>query len=72
VIRLTDNDLALASVRAYPANAKGAYSISNGHFEKHHSRYVFQLDAVRAASARAHLVLRFKHNAQPARARAGL
>ncbi len=59
VIKLTDTNLRLRSVRAVPGRSRGAYLLSGGHFALGGSEYVVTLNAVRSNPKGAHLVLTF-------------
>jgi hypothetical protein len=59
-IRLTDTDLQLASVKAYPSSSRSAYSLSGGRFKLGGSEYVATLNAVQSNPRGSHLILTFK------------
>jgi hypothetical protein len=59
-IRLTDTDLRLESVKAYPNSSRSAYSLSDGQFELGGSEYVTILNAVQSNPQDSHLILTFK------------
>lgn len=60
VIRLTDTDLRLVSVRPNRSYLRGAYLVSNGRFRLGGSQYVFTLNAVGSIRVGAYLVLTFR------------
>ena len=60
VIRLTDTDLRLVSVKPNRRYLRGAYSISNGHFRLGGSEYVFTLNAVGSIRVGAYLTFTFR------------
>jgi hypothetical protein len=59
VIRLTDTDLSLRSIKAPPKRRHAAYSLTTGHFTRGGSEYVVILNAARSSPPGSHLVLNF-------------
>ena len=59
VIRLTDTDFLLRSVKAPPQRAHAAYGLSRGHFARGGSEYVVTLNAARSCPPGSHLTLTF-------------
>ena len=60
VIRLSDTDLRLVSVRPNRRSLKGAYSLSREQFRDGGSEYAFTMNAVRAAPRGSQLILTFR------------
>jgi hypothetical protein len=60
VIRLSDTDLRLVSVRPNQGSLKGAYSLSRERFQDGGSEYAFTLNAVQAAPRGSQLILTFR------------
>jgi hypothetical protein len=63
VIRLTDTDLLLRSIKAPPKRAHAAYSLTRGHFRDGGSEYVVTLNAARSSPPGSHLTLTFARSA---------
>ena len=59
VIRLTDTDFSLRSIKAPPKPKHAAYSLTNGHFTHGGSEYVVTLNAARSSPPGSHLTLTF-------------
>jgi hypothetical protein len=59
VIRLTDTDFLLRSVKAPPRRARAAYGLTDGHFARGGSEYVVTLNAARSSAPGSHLTLTF-------------
>ncbi len=59
VIRLTDTNLALRSVKAPPRREHAAYMLTDGKFVRGGSEYVVTLNADRACPPGSHLILTF-------------
>jgi hypothetical protein len=62
-IRLTDTDLRLESVKAYPTSSRDAYTLSDGRFKLSGSEYVTVLNAVESNPRGSYLILTFKASA---------
>jgi hypothetical protein len=60
VIRLSDTDLRLVSVRPNRGSLKGAYSLSREQFREGGSEYAFTLNAIQAAPRGSQLILTFR------------
>lgn len=60
VVRLTDTDLRLVSIRPNRSQLRGAYLVSNGRFRLGGSVYTFTLNAVQSIRVGSFLVLRFR------------
>jgi hypothetical protein len=60
VIRLTDTDLRLVSVRPNRSYLRGAYLVSNGRFRLGGSLYTFTLNAVQSIRVGAFLTFTFR------------
>jgi hypothetical protein len=60
VIRLTDTDLRLVSVKPNRRFLRGAYLVSNGRFRLGGSEYVFTLNAVGSIRVGSYLVFTFR------------
>lgn len=60
VIRLTDTDLRLVSVRPNRSYLRGAYLVSGGRFRLGGSEYVFTLNAVQSIRVGSYLFLTFR------------
>jgi hypothetical protein len=59
VIRLTNTNLSLRSVKAPPKRKHAAYSLTHGHFARGGSQYVVILNAARSSPQGSHLILTF-------------
>ena len=59
VIRLTDTNLRLRSIKAPPRREHAAYSLTTGHFTHGGSEYVVILNAARSSPPGSHLILNF-------------
>jgi hypothetical protein len=59
VIRLTDTDLSLRSIRAFPRRSPKGYLLSGGRFRLGGSEYVVTLNAIRSYRRGSHLLLTF-------------
>lgn len=60
VVRLTDTDLRLVSIRPNRSYLRGAYLVSGGHFRLGGSEYVFTLNAVQSIRVGSFLFLTFR------------
>jgi len=60
VVRLTDTDLRLVSVKPNRRYLRGAYLVSKGRFRLGGSQYVFTLNAVQAIPVGSYLTLTFR------------
>ena len=60
VIRLTDTDLRLVSVRPNRRSLRGAYGLSDQRLRAGGSEYVFRLNAPQSTRPRAYLILSFR------------
>ena len=63
VIRLTDTDLLLRSIKGPPKRAHAAYGLTEGHFTDGGSEYVVTLNAARSSAPGSHLTLTFGRSA---------
>jgi hypothetical protein len=63
VIRLTDTDFLLRSIKAPPRRKHAAYGLTDGHFIHGGSDYVVTLDAARSSPPGSHLTLTFARSA---------
>jgi hypothetical protein len=63
VIRLSDTDFLLKSVKAPPRRAHAAYGLTGGHFAEGGSEYVVTLNAARSSPPKSHLTLIFGRSA---------
>ncbi len=59
VIRLTDTDFSLRSIKAPPKRNHAAYSLTNGHFAQGGSQYVATLNAAASSRSGSRLTLTF-------------
>lgn len=60
VVRLSDTDFRLVSVRPNRKYLRGAYLVSNGRFRLGGSIYTFRLNAVQSIRVGSYLFLRFR------------
>jgi hypothetical protein len=58
-IKLTDTNLRLLSVAAFPRSSDGAYLLTAGHLSRGGSEYIVTLNAAKANPKGSHLVLKF-------------
>jgi hypothetical protein len=63
VIRLTDTDFLLRSIKAPPRRAHAAYSLTGGRFIDGGSEYAVTLNAARSSPPGSHLTLTFARSA---------